>query len=295
MARNLPPLNALRAFEAAGRHESFSKAAEELNVAHSAVSRHVRGLEARLGVKLFKDLPRGVALTLEGRGYLERILPALDMIAEATEELAEVPAGQVRVNSEPLFAERFIIPRLAEFYARHPEIDLRLETSSLLADVERHEADLAVRFAHSGSLAVPCDLLSDAPLHAYAAPALIQGKTPEDVLGMVRFRERNNDLWRRWFEAARVVPEGVPETSWRMGSALGYQSALNGLGVILCSSEVTSWDVAQGRLMQCSDVGLRDGAYYLVHGSRGVRRSSVRLFQDWLLEVSAPFRSAASV
>ncbi|MBO9397724.1 LysR family transcriptional regulator [Shimia sp. R9_2] len=292
MSRNLPPLNALRAFEAAGRHESFSKAAEELNVAHSAVSRHVRGLEARLGAKLFRDLPRGVTLTLEGRSYLERIVPALDMIAEATEELAEVPAGQVRVNSEPLFAERFIIPRLAEFYARHPEIDLRLETSHHLADVERHEADLAVRFAHSGALAEPCELLSDAPLYPYAAPDLIAGKLPEDLLHMVRYRDRNTDLWRRWFEAAGVSPEGVPETSWRLRSALAYESALKGLGVLLCSAEVVADDVATGRLVRCFDVGLRDGAFFLVHDSRGVRRSSVRLFRDWLLEVTAPFRSS---
>lgn len=230
MVRQLPPLNALRAFEAAGRSESFSRAAEELNVAHSAISRHVRGLEARLGVKLFRDLPRGVALTLEGRSYLERIVPALDMIAEATEELAEVPAGQVRVNSEPLFAERFIIPRLAEFHALHPEVDLRLETSHHLADIERHEADLAIRFAHSGALSSPCELLSDAPLYPFAAPELIAGKRPEDLLEMARYRDRNTDLWRRWFAAAGVSAEGVPDTSWRLRSALAYESALKGAG-----------------------------------------------------------------
>ncbi|GAA6181471.1 transcriptional regulator GcvA [Shimia sp. NS0008-38b] len=291
MARNLPPLNALRAFEAAGRHESFSKAAEELNVAHSAVSRHVRGLEARLGIKLFRDLPRGVELTLEGRGYLERVLPALDVISEATEDLAAVPAGQVRVNCEPLFAERFIVPRLANFHTAHPEIDLRLETSRHLADVERHEADLAVRFAHSGALAEPCELLSDAQIYPYAAPNVIKGEAPSELLDVARYRERNTDLWRQWFQAAGVPTEAVSERSWRMHSALAYQSALNGLGVLLVSSEVVSADVAQGRLVRCFDVGLRDGAFFLVHGSRGVRRSAVRQFQQWLLDETALFRS----
>ena len=151
MHRNLPPLNALRAFEAAGRHESFSRAAEELSVSHSAISRHVRGLEHRLGAQLFKEAARGVELTPAGRAYLEQVMPALDIIAQATDALAETPAGRVTVNSEPLFAAKVVIPRLADFYARHPEIDVRLDVSHTLADLERYEADLAIRFAWRGS------------------------------------------------------------------------------------------------------------------------------------------------
>ncbi|CUH52419.1 LysR substrate-binding domain-containing protein [Shimia marina] len=295
MSRNLPPLNALRAFEAAGRHESFSKAAGELNVAHSAISRHVRGLEARLGVKLFRDLPRGVALTPEGKAYLERMIEALDLIAEATEDLADTPVGKVVVNSEAFFAERFIVPRLGRFYAAYPEIDLRLETSDHLADVERYEADLAVRFAHSGVLSVPCDRLSDARVYPYAAPEVAQGISgPEDLLHVTRYRDRRDDLWRAWFEGVGVVPIGVPEADWRLQKTMAYEATLNGLGVLLCSEEVTAADVARGRLVKCCEHGLTDGAFFLVHGSRGVRRAAVRAFQGWLLGESAPFRAASS-
>ncbi|MBO9474541.1 LysR family transcriptional regulator [Shimia sp. R10_1] len=293
MSRNLPPLNALRAFEAAGRHESFSKAAGELNVAHSAVSRHVRGLEARLGVKLFRDLPRGVALTPEGKSYLERVVLALDLIAEATEDLTDAPVGKVVVNCEAFFAERFIVPRLARFYAAYPEIDLRLETSDHLADVERYEADLAVRFAHSGALSVPCDLLSDAMVYPFATPEVARAfKGPEDLLTVTRFRDRRDDLWRAWFEAVGVAPVGVPDKDWRLQKTMAYEATLNGLGVLLCSEEVTSADMARGRLVKCHDRGLRDGAFFLVHGSRGVRRAAVRAFQQWLLKETEPFRSA---
>jgi len=142
----MPPLNALRAFEAAGRHESFSKAAEELGVAHSAISRHVRGLEHHLGAQLFRDLPRGVALTEVGARYLAWLTPAFDRIAEASEIFAEAPAGRIVVDSEALFAAKWLIPRLGDFYARFPEIDLRLDATRDLADLARYQADLAIRY-----------------------------------------------------------------------------------------------------------------------------------------------------
>ncbi|PSL22276.1 LysR family transcriptional regulator [Shimia abyssi] len=292
MARNLPPLNALRAFEVAGRHESFSRAAEELNVAHSAVSRHVRGLEARLGVKLFRDLPRGVELTPEGRGYLARVLPALDMIAEATEDLAQTPRGVVTVNSEPLFAERFILPRLAKFQEAYPDIEVRLEASPLLADVERYEADLAVRFTQSGGLDVPCELLTATPIYPHATSEYMDRhiREPADLLTVPRFRDRGNNIWIQWFAAAGVQAAGLTDGGWRLKSPLAYEAGLNGLGVYLGSSECVSFDRERGRLVRCFDIGIWDGAFYLVHGSRGIRRSAVKQFRNWLLDVTAEFR-----
>ncbi|MEP0990909.1 MAG: LysR substrate-binding domain-containing protein [Tateyamaria sp.] len=293
MSRNLPPLNALRAFDAAGRHESFSRAADELRVSHSAISRHVRGLEARLGVKLFRDLPRGVELTMEGRGYLERVLPALDMISEATDDLAASPRGRVTVNSEPLFAERFILPRLAKFQAAYPEVEVRLDASARLADVERYEADIAIRFAHTGALDGPCDLLSSAPLYPHATPELMAEKIrkPEDMLHLPRYRDRSNNIWIQWFAAAGVSAEGLTDGGWRLKSPLAYEAGLNGLGVYIGSSECVSMDCERGRLVRCFDIGIRDGAFFLVYGSRGTRRSAVKQFRAWLLDEALPFRS----
>lgn len=109
MTRDLLPLNTLRAFEAAGRHQSFSHAAVELGVNHTAISRHVRGLENRLGVQLFKDLARGVVLSSDGDAYHARVTPALDLISDATDDLAKAPDGRVTVNCEPLFAQKFVV------------------------------------------------------------------------------------------------------------------------------------------------------------------------------------------
>ena len=291
MSRNLPPLNALRAFDAAGRHQSFSRAAEELHVSHSAISRHVRGLEARLGVRLFRDLPRGVELTLEGRTYLERVLPALDLIAEATDDLAETPRGQVTVNSEPLFAERFVIPRLGQFQAAFPDVEIRLESSPLLADVERYEADIAIRFAHTGALDGPCDLLTTSPIFPHAAPGLAATiKTPRDLLDVPRYRDRTNNIWKQWFAKAGVPAEGLTDHGWRLKSPLAYEAGLHGLGVYLGSTECASFDVMQGRFVRLFDIGIRDGAFFLVYGSRGLRRSAVKQFRNWLLDEAAPYR-----
>ncbi|MBW4709273.1 LysR family transcriptional regulator [Roseobacter sp. YSTF-M11] len=296
MSRKLPPLNALRAFEAAGRHESFTRAAEELGVSHSAISRHVRGLEHRLGAQLFRDLPRGVQLTADGKAYLARIMPALDVISEATEELEAAPAGQITVSSETLFAQRFLIPRLPEFYKACPEIEVRLDASQSLADIERYEADIAVRFLISGGVDAPSDLLTDALLYPYAAPTLIpRGEiAPEDLLQFRLLKDRGRNVWQQWFEAAGLGGEAITEPRWRMRSTLAIEAVIHGHGVYLGSAECVDMECRMGRLIRCSDVGIRSGAYHLVYGSRGVRRRALRQFRNWLLEETKPFRGSGA-
>jgi DNA-binding transcriptional LysR family regulator len=293
MSRNLPPLNALRAFEAAGRHQSFSRAADELGVSHSSISRHVRGLEDRLGVQLFRDLPRGLALSDDGAAYLAQVSPALDAIAVATEMLAETPEGTVTVNAEPLFATKWLVPRLGGFGQQHPEVDIRLEASRHLADVARYEADLAIRFVPPGGRYPGAELLSDAPLHPYAAPGMLTGPlaSPRDLLSYPLLRDRTGGSWDKWFAlAGGVAPEDVPQFTWRMSSVLAVEAAISGQGVLLVSDEVVAGDVGAGRLVRVSDVGFRDGAYHLVRGEGVLRRKAVRVFRDWLLAETAPWR-----
>jgi LysR family glycine cleavage system transcriptional activator len=292
MSRDLPPLNALRAFEAAGRHQSFSRAAVELGVNHSAISRHVRGLEHRLGVQLFKDLARGVVLSSDGEAYLARVTPALDLISDATDDLAKAPEGRVTVNCEPLFAQKFIVPRLASFQARYPKVDLRLEASHDLVDVERYEADLAVRFAHSGHLDLPSDLLSEGRIFPFASPSFLKGMdwTPDDIISAPLFRDRRENLWGAWCLAAGIAPPLPQEDAWRLRSLLAVEAALAGQGIYLGSDECVAAECTAGRLVRCSDVGITSGAFHLVYGSRGVRRRAIRQVRLWLLEETAPFR-----
>ncbi|PTX54411.1 LysR family transcriptional regulator [Litoreibacter ponti] len=292
MSRTLPPLNALRAFEAAGRHQSFSGAAEELHVSHSAISRHVRGLEDRLGVQLFREASRGVALTQAGARYLAQVTPALDVIAEATEAFHDTPRGRLVVNSEPTFAIKFLIPRLAEFEAAHPEVELRLEASQELADLARYEADLAIRSIASGKPEQASELISNAPMRVYGAPSLV-GKgldAPEQVLQFRRYQDRHGNPWGQWAAQAGLDPALFPAPDWRMRSMLSLDAALAGHGVILCTGEVTADACARGHLVQCLPYAVHSGSYHLVFGEGARRRAPARAFRDWLIDITAPYR-----
>jgi len=294
MSRPLPPLNALRAFEAAGRHQSFSGAATELGVSHSAISRHVRGLEHRLGTQLFRDLPRGVTLTPAGARYLAQVTPALDSISEATEVFHDQPAGRLVVNSEPLFASRFVVPRLADFYERHPEVELRLEASYHLADLSRYEADLAIRSYASGVPEHASDLISDGKLYVYGAPSLVGDglDRPEDVLKFSRFQDRRGNPWAEWAQLAGVPPDEFATPDWRMRSPLAFEAALVGQGLFLCTEDIMAHVCAKGDMVKCWPVGFSSGSYHLIVGD-GVRRSApVRAFRNWLLDQALQYRSS---
>ena len=296
MPRNLPPLNALRAFEAAGRHQSFSRAAEELGVSHSAISRHVRGLELRLKARLFRDLPRGLELTRDGAVYLAHLSPAFDAIAEATDALTERPAGMITVNCEPMFATKWLIPNLGSFANRHPEIEIRLEASDALADVSRYATDVAIRYVHSGVPNQPATLLSNAALYPYASADLIAQPvtTPADLLAYPLLKDRHSDTWGHWFDlAGGVDPAAVPKPAWRMRAHLSLEMAIAGQGVILCSAEVVAGDVAAGRLIRVSSLGFQEGGYYLILAEGAPRRKAIRVFRDWIVTHSQSMRQDA--
>lgn len=292
MSRTLPPLNALRAFEAAARHESFTRAADELGVSHSAISRHVRGLEARLGVQLFRDASRGVVLTAEGDHYLQRITPAFDVIGEATEGLADTPAGRVVVNSEPVFAIKIVIPLLAGFQRAFPDIELRLVGSNDLADLDRYEADLAIRYAKTGHLDQPSDLLSDAPIYPFAAPGYLEDDIlrPEHLTERPLLRDRGANIWRDWVKRAGFDVE-VPDPPWRMRAALALEAAVHGAGIYLGASDGTHLDETARRLVRVSDVGLRQGSFHLLTSGQSGRRKAVRSVRGWLLDHTKALRS----
>lgn len=294
MSRNLPPLNALRAFDAAGRHESFSRAAQELNVSHSAISKHVRGLEDRLGVKLFRDQARGVVLTGAGARYLDRVAPALDAIAEATEDATGRAEGAVVVNSEVAFAVKWLMPNLGDFHEMHPDIELDIDATSQLADIARYETEVAIRFVLSGTPDRDAVLVSDAWVYPYCTPGMaarIDGR-PEALLQHRLLRDRSGDPWADWFAAAgvSVLYQSIKPRK-RMRAILAHQAAVSGQGVFLGSAENVAQDVAEGKLVKCFDIGFWQGSYFMMFGDGVLRRRPVRLFRDWLLSRTQQFRS----
>ncbi|WP_069300369.1 LysR substrate-binding domain-containing protein [Neptunicoccus sediminis] len=295
MARTLPPLNALRAFESAARLNSFTRAARELNVSHSAISRHVRGLEKRLDVALFRAVARGVELTPDGQWYLERIGPAFDAIAEATDGLTDVPAGQVILSCEPSIAQKWLIPRMGRFNALHPDVRITLTVTDRLANVANHDCDIALRYVSEGVDVSAYDEISRAPVYPYAKPGFADLDPDNlDLAVLARqhlIQEHTGLLWPMWFRAAGVIPDRPLNLSTPLDAVLGIEAAISGLGAILMSAELTSVEVEAGRLIKLSDVGVQSGGYYLLTNATAARRKAVKVFRDWMLAESAAWRT----
>ncbi|MFA3918368.1 LysR substrate-binding domain-containing protein [Ruegeria sp. 2012CJ15-1] len=280
----------MRAFEAAGRLGSFTKAALELNVSHSAISRHVRGLEKRLNAHLFRTKNTGVALTDQGAGYLAEITPALDWIAEATEALSDPPEGSVTLTTESTIAQKWLVPRLANLKARHPEVDLRLSVATQVMDIDAHDFDMGLRYLRSDP-PPGYDLLFPSIARAYAAPGFAPSKNEElDLLALANgplIEEATFRFWPEWFEKAglKQVPElDLPHP---LGALLAIQSAVAGLGAVLMDAHLCEPELNSGALVEISPVQVPFGGYYLAVNSRAKRRKAVQAVRKWLLDECA--------
>ncbi|MFD1196293.1 LysR substrate-binding domain-containing protein [Seohaeicola saemankumensis] len=283
-------MNALRAFEAAGRLGSFTKAAEELNVSHSAISRHVRGLEKRLNVHLFQAQNTGVALTEQGRTYLSEITPAFDQIAHATEALSIPPQGTVTLTTENTVAQKWLIPRLANLRARHPEIDLKLSVTTQVMDIDAHDFDMGLRYVR-GKPAEGYHLLFRSAVRAYAAPGfapMSNGKVDLRALATgPLIEEATFRLWPEWFQQAGLDDALDLKLPHPLSAILAIQSAVAGLGPVLMDKNLAEPERQSGALVELADVEIDFGGYYLVVNARAGRRKAVRAVYEWLLEECA--------
>jgi DNA-binding transcriptional LysR family regulator len=214
MRRRLPSLNQLRAFEAAARPQSFSKAAEELFVTHAAVSRHVRELEEWLGTQLFVRTGRGVVLTDAGKRYAARLTPIFDAIAEATRDaMIEGDSSHLTVAPDGAFASRWLIPRLGNFNAAHPEIELSVSPGEYISDFYKGEDDIAIRYGTGGWPEVEAELLCTARIFPVCAPQVIADdppETPDDLARFTLLHENSQQWWADWLRAPvariRILP-----------------------------------------------------------------------------------------
>jgi len=272
MKRGRLPLTALRSFEAAGRLESFTLAADELFVSQAAISRQVRELEALLGTALFTRHHRKVRLSNEGARLLETLANAFDMIDARLEELrATKPVTLITVNAEPCFAGCWLVPHLADFQALHPQIDVSVESDSRLVEFRSDAAELAIRYSTTVS-AWPrararhlCDITMVPAVSPEMARSGTAFKTPADLLGYTLLHEETRDVWARWFANAGLAPgaEAMRGPIFADGS-LTLQAALRGHGVALVDTVLTRDDREAGRIVQLFDLSIPHGAYYLV-------------------------------
>jgi LysR family glycine cleavage system transcriptional activator len=295
LTRRLPPLSALRAFEAAARHLSFTRAAGELHVTQTAISHQIRALEELLGVRLFRRLPRGLLLTEEGQTYLPAVRDAFDRIDAATEQLAAVSAsGTLTVSVVPSFGAKWLVPRLGRFRAVHPDIDLRISTASHLVDFAREDVDVGIRMGRGNYPGLRVDRLFGETMTPVCAPALLEGshplRQPEDLRHHVLLHEDDYTAWQLWLKLARVESVDAQRGPIFTDGAIVVQAAAEGQGVALARSALAAGDVAAGRLVQPFDVSIPyELAYYLVCLEATAERPKVRRFREWVLaEAAAP-------
>lgn len=289
MEHQLPPLNALRAFEATARHLSVKNAADELCVTPGAVSQLVKTLELHLGVQLFRRVNRGVFLTDAGQAYLPPVRNAFRQISDATQKVA-VPAetGLLTVSATPFFASAWLVPRLKSFQDAHPDIDLQVLTSNALADFSRDGVDVAIRHGMGQYPGLASQRVLTVEMVPVAAPALVvehgKPKKPADLLRWPRVNDADRKGWRLWFEAQGIEDAGPARGPSFDDAGLLLQAVLAGQGSALLPAAMMAPEIEQGRLVQLSKATwLEDFAYYLVcpEGSRD--RPKVAAFRDWLL------------
>jgi LysR family glycine cleavage system transcriptional activator len=301
----LPPLNGLRAFEAAGRNLSFTVAARELNVTQSAVSHQIRALEARMGLPLFRRL-NGSALVLTDAGQL--LLPvvrdAFDTLRIGVERVIqrEASAGTLTISVSPAFAARWLIPRLGSFRARHPELDLRISASTIETDFTREaDVDAAIRHGQGEWHGLRADCFIEDEVFPVCAPSLLDGPdpptTPEALLRHhVLLEDARHDYWARWLDAVgcrNLVAARRRDRLSGGGSlvfddiALVLQAAIEGQGVGMGRSSLVAEDLAAGRLVQpLPPVVPGRYGYYFVCPHAQAERAKIAKLREWLFTES---------
>ncbi|SDY90471.1 LysR family transcriptional regulator, regulator of gene expression of beta-lactamase [Lysobacter sp. yr284] len=284
MAHTRINLGALKAFEAAARALSLTRAADELNVTQAAVSHQVRLLENQLGVELFRRLPRGLALTDEGLGLLPAIQEAFDRIDSALDRVGDGLAREVvHVGAVGTFASGWLLPRLAEFARLHPSVDVRVSTNNNRVDPAAEGLDYAVRFGRGTWPGMESRFLMPAPLTPLCTPAIAQQlREPAELARFALLRSYFVDDWRLWFEAARAVPCGPINGAIFDSSLTMVQCALQGLGVALAPPSMFARELAQGLLVQPFDIALDAGGYWLTRLALKPAGDGASAFAGWL-------------
>lgn len=288
MNRNQLPLNALRAFEASARHLSLTRAGLELHVSQAAVSHQVNRLEDLLGVALFRRLPRGLALTDEGAALVPVLAESFDRIAAVLDRFSD---GRLR---EPLtlgvvatFATGWLLPRIAEFQACHPFVDLRLMTNNNRVDLAGEGLDYAIRFGDGAWHGVAAEPILSAPLTPLCAPAVAQRlRTAADLTGETLLRSYRPDEWPRWFAAAGEACPRLHGPMFDTSLAIA-QAARAGLGVGLLPPAMLAEALVRGDLVRPFDTEVETGRYWLTRLHSRATGAAMRAFADWLMQAAA--------
>ncbi|WP_126946806.1 LysR family transcriptional regulator AmpR [Xanthomonas sp. BRIP62409] len=289
MPRPRLPLNALRAFEAAARHQNLTRAASELCVSQAALSHQIKALEQQLGSSLFHRLPRGVALTDEGAALAPVLAEAFDRIAATLERFADGRYREVlSVGVVGTFATGWLLPRVDAFHAAHPEIELRLSTHNNRVDLAGEGLDLAIRFGDGDWQGQIAEALMEAPFAPVCAPTMARGlRTPTDLVHLPLLRSYRQDEWPQWFRAAGVAEVAARGAMFDSSLTLASAAAA-GIGVALLPLPMFRQDLDAGRLVCPFPIQIDAGRYWLTRLRSRAESEAGRRFLAWLLVEQTP-------
>jgi LysR family transcriptional regulator, glycine cleavage system transcriptional activator len=293
MLRRLPTLNALKAFEAAARHESFTRAAEELFVTQGAVSHQVKALETELGVKLFNRERQRLVITEAGRQYLTILRDAFDRIALGTERLVQRQgSGALTVSTSPDFAAKWLVNRLGRFAEEHSNIDLRVSATLHHVDFAREDVDLAVRHGDGNWPGLEVVRLSAEQLFPVCSPKLLAGRNrltkPVDLLRVPLIHVDDRKNWIRWLEGAEVPVAEPLHGPVLNRESMAIDAAVDGQGVALARMTLAATDLISGRLLRPFAEELRlSKAYWIICPQATADLPKIVTFRQWLLAEAA--------
>lgn len=294
MARSVPPLNPLHVFDAVARLGSLTKAAAELCVTHSAVSRQLATLEQYLGVTLFEREPRGVKLTKVGATYHKAVGPAFASIAAATESIVGKAEGEpLRLSVYNTFAAKWLMHRLQRFEQRYPAIPVEISTTVAPMNFNEVEVDAAIQFGDGNWSGIASEHLFDDVIEPVCSPALLRNGPPlKQIADLAQHRLLQSRYRRRdWFDWLEAVGHGELEGLVKQqrggfqNSLLAYQAAIEGLGVVIGQTRLLENDLAAGTLVRPFKKPVkRELGYYLLmpEGRRPSRK--IAAFRAWLLD-----------
>lgn len=297
MSRPLPPLNALRAFEVAARHLSFTKAADELHVTPAAVSQQVKTLEDFAGTPLFRRLTRALRLTEAGRSVLPLLQEGFEKLAEAGEVLRQREDERVlTVSVPPTFGAKWLVPRLDRFYRNYPEYDLRIDATDRRVDFKLENVDLALRYGAGRYPGLDSECLLSEIAFPVCSPSLLEGehplRTPHDLryhtLLHVQWATESvaAPSWRMWLRAAGIEDIPAERGPHFNLESMAVQAAINGQGVALVTGAPVASDLAEGRLVRPFPDEINQSTkfcYYLVYPGGRLNLAKVAAFREWIM------------
>ena len=290
MVRRVPPLKSLRAFEAAGRHLSFTRAADELFVTQAAISHQIKSLEEFLGVPLFIRQNRKLLLTDEGQIYWPKIRDIFEKLIAATEQVkTQGFAGPLTVSVIPTFATSWLIPRLSNFNKTYPDIEVRLKASDDRVDFLREDVDIAIYYEIGDYPGLHSVTLLSEKLTPLCSPALLEGdnplRTPEDLKHHNLLHDINTNDWKRWLKKAGVMGINLNHGSIFSHSSMVQKAAVYGQGVAMGHVVLSQPEVAAGRLVRPFEMVMESSySYDIVCPIESAERPRVKAFIDWLVD-----------